>query len=86
MLPFTNKGYRTTGMPNIQIRKFDEMIQIASKLSEGIAFLRVDLYLINNHVYFGETTFYHDSGFYAFTLDIYDLKIGEMLDLTTLYQ
>ncbi len=62
------------------------MIQIASKLSEGIAFLRVDLYLINNHVYFGETTFYHDSGFYAFTLDIYDLKIGEMLDLTTLYQ
>ena len=40
----------------------DEMFKIASKLSEGMPFVRVDLYQSNGQVYFGEMTFFPDSG------------------------
>lgn len=41
----------------------DDMFEIASQLSKGIPFVRVDLYQSNNQIYFGEMTFYPDSGF-----------------------
>lgn len=44
-------------------RCYEEMIDIAEKLSEGLPQLRVDLYEINGKVYFGEMTFYSQSGF-----------------------
>ena len=81
LLPFTNRGYRTSGLPEIHIEKFNEMIKIASILSQNIPFLRVDLYLIDNNVFFGETTFYHDSGLYTFTPETYDEIIGRKLNL-----
>lgn len=84
LLPFTNKGFRTTGSPKIHIDKFDEMTKIASALAQNIPFLRVDLYLIGNKVFFGETTFYHESGLYTFTPGKYDSIIGEMLELPSL--
>jgi hypothetical protein len=40
----------------------DEMIQIARKLSEGLPFVRVDLYSIKGKTYFGEMTFYPANG------------------------
>ena len=43
----------------------DEMFSIAEKLSKGIPYVRVDLYCIDGLVYFGEMTFYPDSGFDA---------------------
>ena len=42
---------------------YEEMINIAEKLSEGLPQLRVDLYEIDGKVYFGEMTFYSQSGF-----------------------
>lgn len=51
---------------NINIEKPDnieEMFEIAEKISEGLKFVRVDLYDINNKIYFGEMTFYPSSGF-----------------------
>ena len=47
--------------------KFDEMIEIAEQLSKNIPHVRVDLYEINNKVYFGEYTFFHWSGFCSFS-------------------
>ena len=38
---------------------FEEMKRIASILSKGIPHVRVDLYNINGHIYFGEMTFFH---------------------------
>ena len=42
---------------------FDQMKSIAAELSRGVPHLRVDFYLINGHIYVGELTFYHCSGF-----------------------
>ena len=39
-----------------------EMISIGEKLSKGFPFVRIDLYVINNKIYFGEFTFHHGGG------------------------
>ena len=44
-------------------RCIEEMFKIASLLSKGIPFLRVDLYESNERVFFGELTFFPQSGF-----------------------
>lgn len=41
---------------------FEEMKEVAAKLSKGFPFLRVDLYSINGRVYFGEMTFIPNGG------------------------
>ena len=59
----------------------DEMFRIASVLSEGIPFARVDLYSINGKIYFGEITFFPDSGFDCNRLPEADLYFGEKIKL-----
>lgn len=59
----------------------DEMFSIAEKLSKGIPYVRVDLYCINGLVYFGEMTFYPDSGFDANLLKESDAYWGNLLVL-----
>lgn len=70
--------------PNAEIRlprNLSEMITLSEKLSEGHAFLRVDLYNVDGAIYFGETTFFPNSGFGEFEPREWDKKIGEMLIL-----
>ena len=59
----------------------DEMLQYAKALSENIPFIRVDFYLINSFVYFGELTFFPASGFDSFVPESFDKEIGEYLVL-----
>lgn len=64
LMPLNVRGKNTS--PSFKLPKpdcMDEMFEIAGKLSEGIPFLRVDLYCINDRPYFGETTFFPASGF-----------------------
>lgn len=60
----------------------DEMFRIAEKLSTGLPFSRIDLYECNGKVYFGEITFFPDSGFDANLLPETDQYFGEMIDLS----
>lgn len=62
-------------------QNLEKMIEIAQILSEGITFLRVDLYNIEGRIYFGEMTFYPASGMGAFTPSDWDVKLGQMLKL-----
>lgn len=59
----------------------DKMIDISKKLSVGIPFVRVDLYLINGIIYFGELTFYPGSGFGSFQPKKWDYILGEFIKL-----
>lgn len=61
--------------------KYDEMIKLAKKLSRTIKHVRVDFYVINNEIYFGELTFYHFSGFREFNPESFDTNFGEHIDL-----
>ena len=60
---------------------FEEMKQIAAKLSEGMKFVRIDLYEISGKVYFGEFTFYHGGGFWPMKPDEWEKKLGDLIEL-----
>lgn len=62
-----------------------EMMCIAEKLSSGHAFLRVDLYNVSGKIYFGELTFFPDSGMGAFTDAEWDFKFGEWINLNNIH-
>ena len=62
-------------------RKLDEMFLIAEKLSQNIPFVRVDLYLTDELIYFGELTFYHYGGMDTYILPDVDLLLGNMIEL-----
>ena len=38
------------------------MIELCHKLSEGLFFVRIDMYIIKNKIYFGEITFFPEGG------------------------
>lgn len=59
----------------------EEMLSIVRKLSAGIPHVRVDLYNIDKHIYFGELTLYTGSGFIPFNPKEYDGKLGDLLTL-----
>lgn len=47
------------------------------KLSEDFSYLRIDLYSVNNRIYFGEYTFTSGNGFEKFYPEYYDLEFGK---------
>lgn len=60
----------------------DQMFDIAAKLSEKIPYVRVDLFECDGKIYFGEMTFYPDSGFDANLLPETDKYFGQLIDLS----
>lgn len=60
---------------------FGRMKQLAEKLSAGFPFLRVDFYSVNGSIYFGELTFFPNSGMGEFTGAGVDLDLGNLIDL-----
>lgn len=63
-------------------KNYNEMVHVASKLSEGFPFVRVDLYNINSHIIFGEFTFYPASGYGSFIPDNFDFELGDKFNIT----
>ena len=61
--------------------QMDQMREYAVKLAQGIPYVRVDFYLVDGHIYFGEMTFCTWNGFLEFTPPEWDLKLGEMLSV-----
>ena len=59
----------------------ENMWEIANKLSKSIPHVRVDLYCIRGHIYFGELTFFDSSGLAEFTPDEWNYKFGEWITL-----
>lgn len=60
---------------------FDEMKEIAAKLSKGIPFVRIDLYEVNGRVYFGEYTFFDGGGFQFYEPEKWEYEIGSWIKL-----
>lgn len=61
--------------------KLNEMIAIAEKLSQGFSHVRVDLYYIQNRIYFGEMTFTSQSGIGKWDPPEYNLIYGQQIKL-----
>lgn len=59
---------------------FELMKELATKLSDGVPFVRVDFFDVEGKVYFGEFTFFDWGGLRPFNGD-WDEKLGELLQL-----
>lgn len=57
------------------------MIGVCKKLSANIPFVRIDLYDIRGDVYFGEITFFPNSGYGRFYPNEWNLIFGDMIVL-----
>lgn len=67
--------------PIPQPEELPQMLELARTLSEGIPFLRVDFYIIENRIYFSELTFFPASGFERFVPEQWDQTLGDWLTL-----
>lgn len=57
--------------------RYAEMINIAQVLSKPFPEVRVDLYCVDNKIYFGELTFFDGSGYMRFEPDEFDIEMGK---------
>ncbi len=62
-------------------KNLKKMIKLSEQLANGIPFVRMDWYEINDKLFFGEYTFYPGSGMEEFTPEEWDEKLGKMIDL-----
>lgn len=61
--------------------QLETMLKIAKRLSSEFLYARVDLYSLENSIFFGEITFCHGSGTEIFTPPEWDRQLGDMLVL-----
>lgn len=81
LMPF---GKELPHNPNIHVERpeaFDEMREIAKKLSAPFSYVRVDLYQVQGKVFFGELTFFPAGGAPDFVPQEYDKIVGDMWDI-----
>lgn len=79
LAPYERKDYRPFEILPPKPTKFNEMVELSKILSKGHAFLRVDLYEINETVYFSELTLTPCGGFIPFKSLDQDRAMGKLL-------
>jgi len=62
-------------------RELGEAIRVAELLSKEFNFIRVDLYLQQGKIFFGELTNYPSNGFQRFKPDHFEIEMGKHLKL-----
>ena len=84
-IPIHAKGHEGEGNHDKATKPqcFEMMKELVNKLCFDIPFVRIDVYTINNEIYFGEYTFFHDGGVVEFAPDEWNYKLGEMIKLPT---
>ena len=82
-MPFygLNPLHGPAARPAAKPQGFEQMKEIAAKLSKGYPFVRVDLYNVEGTTFFGELTFYPASGYGHFTPDEWDERLGNLLHI-----
>ena len=81
-LPIKMKDPNSKNPPK-QPAEFEEMKKLAQILSKGLPHVRVDFYVVNHRIYFGELTFFHNGGLFPLYPQEWDYKLGDMLQLPT---
>lgn len=74
-------GHPNANPPPTMPIQFAKMKELAIAIAGGFPHVRVDFYEANDHIYFGELTFYHHSGFVPFCPESWDFTFGDWIDL-----
>jgi hypothetical protein len=77
--PFKREGSDPITNPELlrKPERLDDLLDIAKKLSKPFGYARVDLYLFNNAIYFGEMTFSGAAGNLKMEPEFWDEKLGK---------
>ncbi len=82
LLNIRRKGVELPNEIPLKPQKYDTMIKIADKLSKEFVFCRVDLYVVNEEVYFGELSFYPNNGFVCYETEEMDRTFSDKINLS----
>lgn len=80
---YTYDGLNTPVLSEKKPSGFDEILKYAKQLSEPFDFVRVDFYIINGKVYFGELTFTSSGGRDLDITPEFDRLGGDLVTLTS---
>lgn len=80
-LPIESRFGTKSGVLMEKPEAFEDMKRVAATLSSGFPHVRVDLYCVNGHVYWGELTFFDSSGLDDMKSLEWDRKLGDWLRL-----
>lgn len=61
--------------------EYEELLTLSRALAKDTYQLRVDFYILDHKIYFGELTFFHDSGYCQFNPKEWDKRFGDMIEL-----
>lgn len=61
--------------------QMERMFELAATLSEGFSFVRIDLYTVNENIYFGEMTFFPKGGFNDSICTEANKRFGKLVEL-----
>lgn len=81
MMPYTKDALAYPDFVVQKPAKIEEAFEIAEALSKPFPFVRVDLYIVDNKIYFGELTFTPSAGLDVGRLPKTDKILGEQLTL-----
>lgn len=65
-------------------KELEKMLGLAEKIAKELnnsPFVRTDFYIVDGHLYFGEITFYHGSGYKKFIPEEWDTTLGSWISL-----
>lgn len=83
-LDFVNSNKKSKNKGIIKPKNINRMFEIASELSKGYPFVRIDLYNINEKIYFGEMTFTPAAGLSKYYTRECDKFLGSFIDINKL--
>jgi hypothetical protein len=75
--------YACSAQPSPRPSNWDKVVDVATRLSEGLGYVRVDLYVVGEAVYFGELTFTPGAGLTKISPARYDREWGAMIRTMT---
>ncbi len=76
-----NHGFPRTKPEYDKPALFEKMKELACVLSQGIPFVRIDFFVVNEKIYFGEYTFFDHAGLRPFVDNGWDEKLGSWIIL-----
>lgn len=80
-MKISQPGYPCTEDEIERPKQLDEMLELSAKLSAGIPQIRVDWYISNGKLYFGELTFFDAAGYADWEPEEWNYKLGALIVL-----
>lgn len=81
MLDLRQKGIGASLIKAPKPEHLDKILSLSEQLSKNICHTRIDWYISENKIYFGEITFFDGSGFYAFETEEMERYMGSLIKL-----